>query len=62
VLFFAWELILWVELIISRNHIESPTDMIAVWLFIAQIVTMVLPGIFRLRGRHWTSISKLLLN
>jgi len=46
VLFIGWDLILWVELIVSRNHIESSTDMIAVWLFIAQIGTMLMPAIF----------------
>jgi len=50
-------LIMWVELIIFRNHIESPTDMIAVWLFVAQIGTMVLPAIHRcmmyLQTRFW---------
>jgi hypothetical protein len=44
VLFLFWPVILWTELIVSRNHIESETDMIAVWLFIAQVVTMLLPS------------------
>jgi len=42
-LFFAWPIVLWTELIISRNHIKSETDMIAVYLFIAQVVTMLIP-------------------
>lgn len=42
-LFVAWPLILWTELIIARNHVESPTDWIAVWLFIAQVVALVMP-------------------
>lgn len=51
----AWPLILWTELIIARNHIESQTDWIAVWLFIAQVVALVMPptstflGCFRRR-------------
>ncbi|KXX77192.1 hypothetical protein MMYC01_207672 [Madurella mycetomatis] len=40
----GWPLILWTELIVSRNGLESETDMIAVWLFIAQVVTMLLPS------------------
>jgi len=44
----SWPLILWVELIIARNHIESSTDMVAVWLFVAQIGTLFLPAIFYL--------------
>ncbi|KAF3484230.1 uncharacterized protein GIQ15_03554 [Arthroderma uncinatum] len=42
-LFFGWVLILWTELIVARNHIESDTDMVAVYLFIAQVVPMLLP-------------------
>ena len=44
VLLMAWPLILWSELIVYRNHIESETDMIAVYLFITQVATMVLPS------------------
>ncbi|KAM5446015.1 hypothetical protein MaudCBS49596_006960 [Microsporum audouinii] len=43
-LFFGWMLILWAELIVARNHIESETDMVAVYLFIAQAVALVLPS------------------
>jgi hypothetical protein len=43
-LFLCWPLILWFELIISSNNIDSPTDWIAVWLFIAQVVAMLLPN------------------
>ncbi|EGO56187.1 hypothetical protein NEUTE1DRAFT_83238 [Neurospora tetrasperma FGSC 2508] len=43
-LFVGWPLILWTELIISRNELESETDMVAVWLFVAQAVTMLLPS------------------
>jgi len=43
VLCFTWELILWVELVVSRNDIESETDMIAVWLFVAQVVLLLMP-------------------
>jgi len=46
VLFFGWPLILWTELIINRNHIESDTDMISVYLFIVQVVLMFMPGGF----------------
>jgi hypothetical protein len=42
-LFCFWPLILWTELIINRNHLESETDMIAVYLFIAQVVVTFLP-------------------
>jgi len=41
----TWPLILWTELIISRNHIKSETDMVAVWLFVAQVATMLVPEI-----------------
>lgn len=40
----GWELILWAELIAARNHIESETDMVAVWLFVAQVVAMLIPN------------------
>lgn len=43
ILFGAWPLILWVELIVQKNHIESDTDMIAVYLFIAQAVALIIP-------------------
>lgn len=43
ILLCCWPLILWVELIYARNHIQSDTDMVAVWLFIAQVVPMLLP-------------------
>ncbi|KAL2157063.1 hypothetical protein VTH06DRAFT_7062 [Thermothelomyces fergusii] len=47
----GWPLVLWTELIISRNHLESKTDMIAVWLFIAQVAAMLMPSFgFRLSG------------
>lgn len=39
-----WPLILWTELIVARNHIESETDMIAVWLFVAQVGAMIVPS------------------
>jgi hypothetical protein len=37
-----------VELIVSRNDIESDTDMIAVWLFVAQVVLMLMPDPWRI--------------
>ncbi|KAL9094720.1 MAG: hypothetical protein Q9165_002990 [Trypethelium subeluteriae] len=39
----SFQLILWTELIVQRNNIVSPTDWIAVWLFIAQIGASFLP-------------------
>lgn len=39
-----WTLILWTELIVSRNQIESDTDWTAVWLFIAQVGAMLVPA------------------
>lgn len=36
-------LILWTELIVARNHIESATDWIAVWLFVAQVGALLIP-------------------
>ncbi|KAH6910580.1 hypothetical protein BKA70DRAFT_87393 [Coprinopsis sp. MPI-PUGE-AT-0042] len=42
-LLLTWPAILWIELIIHRNHIVSETDMISVYLFIGQVVLMVLP-------------------
>ncbi|KAL2178942.1 uncharacterized protein P884DRAFT_195882 [Thermothelomyces heterothallicus CBS 202.75] len=43
-LLMGWPLVMWTELIISRNHLESETDMIAVWLFVAQVATMLMPS------------------
>lgn len=43
-LLFCWPLILWTELIVARNNIESDIDMIAVWLFVAQVGTMLIPS------------------
>lgn len=40
----AWPLVMWTELIVQRNNIQSETDMVAVWLFIAQVATMVVPS------------------
>lgn len=40
----AWPLILWTELIVAKNHIDSDTDMVAVWIFVAQVVFMILPN------------------
>lgn len=45
VMLVAWPLIMWTELIIQRNHIESQTDWTAVWLFIAQVGTLFLPHV-----------------
>jgi len=43
VMLFYWLVIMWTELIVARNHIQSDTDWIAVWLFIAQVVAMLVP-------------------
>ncbi|KAG9255539.1 uncharacterized protein F5Z01DRAFT_546384 [Emericellopsis atlantica] len=43
-LVFVWPLILWVELIIRRNDITSPTDWVSVWLFVAQVGLLVIPS------------------
>ncbi|KAK3319612.1 hypothetical protein B0T19DRAFT_432746 [Cercophora scortea] len=40
----GWPLVLWTELIVQRNNIQSETDMIAVWLFVAQAGAMLLPS------------------
>ncbi|KAF2233559.1 hypothetical protein EV356DRAFT_524382 [Viridothelium virens] len=42
-LVYSFQLILWTELIVQRNNIVSPTDWIAVWLFVAQIGACFLP-------------------
>ena len=43
-LLIGWPLILWTELIVARNNIESDTDMVSVWLFIAQVGAMLMPS------------------
>jgi hypothetical protein len=40
-----WPLVLWVELIVARNNISSDTDWIAVWLFIGQVGTLIMPDL-----------------
>ena len=40
----GWPLILWTELIVARNNIESDTDWVSVWLFIAQAGAMLMPA------------------
>ncbi|KAL4769839.1 hypothetical protein BDW60DRAFT_194001 [Aspergillus nidulans var. acristatus] len=50
-LIIAWPLILWVGLIVQRNHIVFKTDMVAVWLFVAQVGTMLIPS--------WSSVRRL---
>ena len=64
VLIIAWPVILWTELIVERNRLESATDWVAVGLFAAQVGTMLLPsskkvfGCFRGRsGRRDSSDS-----
>ncbi|TEB21392.1 hypothetical protein FA13DRAFT_1757552 [Coprinellus micaceus] len=53
-LFATWPFILWMELIVKRNNIVSETDMIAVWLFVAQVAAMVLPSLFSVGTTCWT--------
>ena len=52
----AWPLVLWVELLIQRNHIESPTDWISVWLFIAQAGLLIIPSF---GGYSFTLLKKI---
>ena len=44
-LLFFWPLIVWAELIVARNHIDSATDWVAVGLFIAQVASMFVPSL-----------------
>ncbi|KAK0719243.1 hypothetical protein B0H67DRAFT_485561 [Lasiosphaeris hirsuta] len=44
ILFLAWPLIMWVELIFSSNNLQSDTDMVGVALFIVQVVFMLVPS------------------
>ncbi|KAJ3537708.1 hypothetical protein NMY22_g5486 [Coprinellus aureogranulatus] len=53
----GWPLILWMELLVKRNNIVSETDMIAVYLFIAQVVAMVLPSIVTVGWACCSSLS-----
>jgi hypothetical protein len=50
VLLGSWPLIMWTELIVARNNIESDTDMVAVWLFVAQVVAMLIPSLGCCKG------------
>ena len=38
-----WPLIVWTELIVARNQMESATDWVAVWLFVAQVGALLVP-------------------
>lgn len=60
VLFGAWPLILWTELIVNRNQIESATDWTAVYLFIAQVGAMLVPSCSGCWGRvkQWKKSPK----
>jgi hypothetical protein len=44
-LLLGWPLIMWVELIVNRNHITSPTDWVSVWLFVAQVGLLMIPSL-----------------
>ncbi|QPH05018.1 hypothetical protein C2857_002465 [Epichloe festucae Fl1] len=50
----GWPLILWTEMIVQRNHVESDTDIVAIWLFVAQVVAMILPSFDGLEARKLT--------
>ena len=50
-----WPFILWTELIFQRNEIVSATDETAVWLFIFQVVAMIIPAYGCLKGRKSNS-------
>ncbi|KAH6903123.1 hypothetical protein BKA70DRAFT_1301627 [Coprinopsis sp. MPI-PUGE-AT-0042] len=56
-LLITWPVILWIELIVHRNHIVSETDMISVYLFIGQVVLMILPFdiVFDVVRKHFKS-------
>ena len=41
----SWPCVLWAELIVSRNNIHSDTDMVAVYLFVAQVVMVRIPSV-----------------
>jgi hypothetical protein len=43
-LLFIWPLILWTELIVQRNHIQSETDWTAVGIFIFQTAALLAPS------------------
>ncbi|KAI5782383.1 hypothetical protein DFH27DRAFT_579260 [Peziza echinospora] len=43
-MFIMWPLVMWTELVVASNHIDSATDWVAVWLFIAQVATMIVPS------------------
>ncbi|KAF1847640.1 uncharacterized protein K460DRAFT_281375 [Cucurbitaria berberidis CBS 394.84] len=40
--------IVWIELIVRRNHVESETDWVAVYVFIGQVALMFLPDFGKL--------------
>ena len=50
VLIIAWPVILWTELIVTRNKLESATDWVAVGLFAAQVGAMLLPSAKQVLG------------
>lgn len=47
-LLLTWPFILWTELVVRKNNIVSETDPVSVYLFAAQVGTMVLPSLFAL--------------
>lgn len=57
VLFVAWPLILWMELLVKRNNIVSETDMVAVYLFGAQVAAMVLPSLVTVGAACCSALS-----
>ncbi|KAK2592344.1 hypothetical protein QQS21_009964 [Conoideocrella luteorostrata] len=53
IMFGGWPVVLWTELIVQRNQIESDTDMTAVYLFIAQVVALIMPSC----SSVWTALT-----
>ncbi|KAF5330609.1 hypothetical protein D9619_005191 [Psilocybe cf. subviscida] len=52
--------VLWIELIVYKNHIVSETDTISVYLFIVQIALLITPCIYSLlRGKPSSKDDKL---
>ncbi|KAF6744606.1 hypothetical protein DFP72DRAFT_1018729 [Ephemerocybe angulata] len=54
VLIFGWPLALWMELVVLKNGLVSETDWVAVYLFIAQVVMMIIPGFVVTVAAHLT--------
>jgi hypothetical protein len=48
ILILVWPFIYWMESIVKWNRIVSDTDMISVYLFVAQVVVMIVPTVFHI--------------